>query len=75
MTNKPLICTFHIVCQRKMNSVDSLTKNFIKDFVQSRNIGDFSLIHSNIFIKHPHLLEKNTYTIITEYIHEQVEKT
>lgn len=36
----------------------SLTKNFIKDFVQPRNIGDFSLVHPNIIIKHPHLLKK-----------------
>lgn len=38
--------------------MESLTKNFIKDFVQSRNIGDFSLVHPDLFIKNPHLLEE-----------------
>lgn len=42
----------------KVHSVELLTKNFIKDFVQSRNIGDFSLVHSDVFIKNPHLLKK-----------------
>ena len=40
-----------------MSSVRSLTKNFIKDFVQPGNVGDFPLVHSDFFIKNPHLLK------------------
>lgn len=43
---------------RKHTWRNLLTKNFIKDFVQSRNIGDFSLVHSNVFVKNPHLLRE-----------------
>lgn len=34
-----------------------LTKNFIKDFIQSRHVSDLSQVHSDLIVENPHLLE------------------
>lgn len=60
MTNGALYhAALHYSVAGTFNSVDSLTEDFIKDLVESGDVGDFSLVHADIFIKNPHLLEEN----------------
>lgn len=47
-------------CHMTHSSVEapSLTEDFIKDLVESWNVGDLPLVHPNFFIKNPHLLKQ-----------------